>query len=236
MTLTFNPHRTLATVARHAKPQAPAAEPRPSKERRRVKDSFKSRAIAGAYPTPPKGLWYRLKVKFLDFICNIDFPSAKINRMTADEAYQARVLMRPGDILLRRTEGTSGNFFNPSYWKHAGVYTGNGKIVEATFKGVQETTVKEFFEHGDHVVILRPKDTSVKDRKAIVRAAEAQVGKEYDFDFDFNDPTRVSCTELASHVLKTGTGKEYVPQNWMGAVTGDGFLNSDKFSLIYKRE
>ena len=223
----------LEPKAAGRRPARPTVGPR---EPSMAKDALRTRTIAGAYPTPPKNLWYHLKVKFLDFVCNIDFPSAKINRMTESDAYQAKVLMRPGDVLLRRTEGTSGNFFNPSYWKHAAVYVGGDKVVEATFKGVKVTSLKEFFEHGDHVTVLRPKDTNVKERRAIVRAAEAQVGKEYDFDFDFNDPSRVSCTELAAHVLKVGTGKAYVPQNWMGAVTGDGFLDSAKFDLVYQRE
>jgi uncharacterized protein YycO len=237
---------TVETIAR--KPAAPALpavatakrpaakDAKVAKSPAMVKDSLRTRAIGGAMPAPPKSIWYRLKVALIDFACNIDFKSAAMNRLTESEAFQARVLMRPGDVLLRRTEGTTGNFFNPSWWKHAAVYVGNGKIVEATFHGVQTITVKEFFEHGDHVTVLRPKGTDAKDRQAIARVAKAQVGKEYDFDFDFMDPSRVSCTELAMHALQLGTGKTFVDKDWMGAVTGDAFMSSDKFQLVYQKK
>jgi uncharacterized protein YycO len=109
---------------------------------------------------------------------------------------------------------------------------GNGKIVEATFEGVKTTTLEDFFAHGDHVAVVRPKGMNVLERHDIVRYAKQQVGKPYDFDMNFDDDGRLSCTELAYRAVRAGSGKDIVEQNWFGAVVGDSFL-TDKFSVVY---
>lgn len=220
------PQRQVAARA----PQASGAKkPAPSAI---APDRFRARAIVGQLPAPPESLWYRLKTKVLDFLCNIDFPSAKIERLTEKAAFRVKPLLQPGDILLRRTEGTSGNFFIPSWWKHAAVYTGKGDVVEATFDGVQKSSLEDFFTHGDHVVILRAKDLKKADRKAMVNWANAQLGKPYDFDANFDDSSRLMCTELARTALLVGAKKDLVPLNWMGTVTGDNFLN-EHFETVW---
>ena len=181
---------------------------------------------------PTESLWYRLKKTIIEFFSTIDIGSRKVHAVTSDMAQRVLPQMQPGDILLRRTDGSSGNLFIPSWWKHAAVYVGDGTVVEATFEGVKRTRLDEFFAHGDHATVLRGKDLSDVQRRAVARYASAQEGKPYDFDMAFDDDARLACTELAYHALKAGTGQEVVQQNWMGAVVGDDFL-TDRFEVVY---
>lgn len=219
----------LATAPR----SAPAAPAQPSAARLQA-DRFRARTFVAQQPAPHDGVWYMVKKAFIDWICNIDFRSPKLESLTESTAFKVQPLMRPGDILLRRTEGSSGNFFIPSWWKHAAIYTGHGEVVEATFAGVQQNKLEDFFTHGDHVMILRPKDSKRSDGKAVARWAEAQVGKPYDFDVNFKDRARLMCTELVYHALNMALGKELVaPSGLTQSVVSDDFVNSENFELIW---
>jgi uncharacterized protein YycO len=97
---------------------------------------------------------------------------------------------------------------------------------------VQESSLDKFFSHGDHVAILRAPSASDTQREGIARYAKLQLGKPYDFNVDFDDDSRVTCTELAYHALIAGTGKAVVGKDWMNAVVGDDFLGG-QMELVY---
>lgn len=181
---------------------------------------------------PTESLWYRIKKEVINFVSNFNYNKASVHAVTEDMADKVLPRLKPGDILLRRTEGTSGNFFIPSWWKHAGVYVGDGQVVDATFHGIGKRSFKSFMTEGDHVMIVRAKNLDATQRKSIANYAQHQVGKPYDFDFDFVDEARQSCTELANHAVKAGAGKELAAKNWVGSVTGDAFKN-ENFGLVW---
>jgi hypothetical protein len=227
----MTPIRTSLPAARRAVVTPTAAKP-PAKAVSPEKAAFAKRAVVSVKPKPVDTIWYRVKRAVADVLCNLPIPSFQ-NRTLSDHTPPGlKQDLKLGDVLLRRTEGTSGNLFIPSWWKHAAVYVGNGKIVEATFEGVKTTTLEDFFAHGDHVAVVRPKGMNVLERHDIVRYAKQQVGKPYDFDMNFDDDGRLSCTELAYRAVRAGSGKDIVEQNWFGAVVGDSFL-TDKFSVVY---
>lgn len=199
---------------------------------KRMPDVAKQVARQAKYAVPTESTWYQIKKKIINFISNIDYGKAKVHAVTEDMAAKVQPKLKPGDILLRRTEGTSGNFFIPSWWKHAGVYVGDGNVVEATFKGIDKTSFKHFMSEGDAVMIVRAKHLNPNQRQSIANYANHQIGKPYDFDFNFSDEARQSCTELANHAVKAGAGKELVEKNWIGSVTGDAFKN-ENFRLVW---
>lgn len=228
----LTPIRTSLPAAARRAVVAPAAARPPAKAVSPDKAAIAKRAVVSVKPKPVDTVWYRVKRAVADVLCNLPIPSFQ-NRTLSDQTPPGlKQDLKLGDVLLRRTEGTSGNLFIPSWWKHAAVYVGNGKIVEATFEGVKTTTLEEFFAHGDHVAVVRPKGMNVLERHDIVRYAKQQVGKPYDFDMNFDDDGRLSCTELAYRAVRAGSGKDIVEQNWFGAVVGDSFL-TDKFEVIY---
>ncbi|MNL27035.1 hypothetical protein D3C87_1486000 [compost metagenome] len=70
-------------------------------------------------------------------------------------------------------------------------------IVEALRPGVQINTLHHFMNIDDFLVLRdnRPVDDAYR-RKAILQAI-AQIGKEYDFNFDVNTQNRIVCSEIA---------------------------------------
>lgn len=181
---------------------------------------------------PPETIWYKIKKSVINFFSNINLGKREVHGVTKEMAQSVLPKMQPGDILLRRTEGTSGNLFIPSWWKHAGVYVGDGQVVDAAFAGVGKNSLEKFMTDGDAIMIVRAKNLTDSQRQAIADYANRQVGKPYDFDFDFTDDARQYCTELANHALKAATGQDLVKKDWFGTVTGDGFMNPN-FELVW---
>lgn len=219
--------RTIANsfkpVVRYQMPKIPA---------KAMAEVAEKAAKQAAYVVPTESTWYQIKKKIINFASNIDVGKAQVHAVTEDMAAKAQAKVKPGDILIRRTEGTSGNWFIPSWWKHAGVYVGKGEVVEATFKGIHKTPFKNFMTDGDHVMIIRAKNLNASQSQSIVNYANHQIGRPYDFDFNFSDEARQSCTELANNAVKAGAGKELVQKNWIGSVTGDAFKN-ENFKLVW---
>ena len=72
-------------------------------------------------------------------------------------------------------------------------------IVEALREGVKLSTLDDFL-NVDDFVILRPvfdEKLSEKQKKASLLLAFRQLGKEYDFNFDINTTQKIVCSELA---------------------------------------
>ncbi|MNS14366.1 hypothetical protein D3C72_459840 [compost metagenome] len=230
MSIPIQPKSPLLIRTRAASAPARAAAPMTSSAstaRRVVKPTVVTRAA----PTEDS-VWFRIKRSIMNVLCNVPLPS--FTARTAPQAAPAdlKAQLKPGDVLLRRTEGTSGNLFIPSWWKHAAVYTGDGYVVEATFNGVKKTPIDQFFAEGDHAMVVRAKGVTPEKQAQAAAYAEAQIGKPYDFDVDFDDDSRVTCTELADQAVNAAEGRTLVKRGMLNAVVGDAFMNNN-FELLY---
>jgi len=134
-----------------------------------------------------------------------------------------RDALRPGDVLLTRSEDRITSAILPGFWTHAALFvgtretlaaagvldhpkvdrlrailerigSGQGLVVEAVPRGCRVHTL-EYCLRADHVAVLRPNLDGPALRECIVEAF-SHVGKPYDFEFDFNVSTRIVCTEL----------------------------------------
>jgi len=139
--------------------------------------------------------------------------------ISLEQIEEAREKLRPGDLILVRRNWYLSNPWMPGFWPHSALYVGTaedlkelgvaaqpsvakhlrkdeegGAVIEAVSEGVIFTTLAHAM-HADYAAVLRPRASKVKRALAIVRAFE-QVGKDYDFDFDFSAPDKLICTEL----------------------------------------
>lgn len=134
-----------------------------------------------------------------------------------------RGALRPGDVLLTRSEDRITSAILPGFWTHAALFVGTretlaasgildhpkvdrlsaifaridpgaGLVVEAVPRGCRLHTL-EYCLRADHVAVLRPNLEAAELSECIVEAF-SHVGKPYDFEFDFNVSTRIVCTEL----------------------------------------
>ncbi len=104
--------------------------------------------------------------------------------------------MSPGDIVITRTEGILSTWLIPGWWTHGGICTENGSIIHATAKGVHESHPLDFL-CADYAIVLRYKDMDLAIHAEII-AYEIK-GSSYDFDFNFDNSSEFSCTELVMY-------------------------------------
>ena len=135
-----------------------------------------------------------------------------------------RAQLQPLDILLEKTPFRLTDKLIPGHFGHVAIWTGsqaelvdagvwdelivnqyadsiNGEhqIIEALRSGVQLSTLEEFL-NVDDLVILRPifnELTEKRDAQEALLMAFRQVGKKYDFNFDVNTTDKIVCSELA---------------------------------------
>jgi hypothetical protein len=138
----------------------------------------------------------------------------------ADRAVIASQL-RPLDVLLEKTPFRLTDKSIPGHYGHVAIWTGteaelreldlwenplvrphhnairNGaRIVEALRPGVQINTLDHFLNIDDLLVLRRRELTLDQTRAALLRTF-AQIGKDYDFNFDVESDKRIVCSELA---------------------------------------
>lgn len=137
--------------------------------------------------------------------------------------------IRPGDILLRRFEGYVDKWFLPGFWNHAGIFYGTQKeqVIHALSEGIIQEDVLNFMRT-DHIVILRPPQNMVK---SALKKARSIVGLEYDFNFDFSNSQKFSCTEVIDYCYP----ELITPQKRFGKMTivADDIFNTDEFKVIW---
>ncbi|MFT3961822.1 YiiX/YebB-like N1pC/P60 family cysteine hydrolase [Propionivibrio sp.] len=141
--------------------------------------------------------------------------------------YLARRL-RPGDLLLTRTEHKATTALLPGFFGHVAIFAGQpaelerrglaahpavrraieasreaaaprGWVLEAQHAGVVMRPLEEVLAC-DHALALRPREDEDAARARLARACE-HFGKPYDFDFDFNRSSHVVCSELVYRSL-----------------------------------
>ena len=144
--------------------------------------------------------------------------------ITVKQIKEVAPRFRPGDIILERRNWYMSNPWLPGFWPHAALYIGSPeelkeydvldhpdvkkylpeyqmktehgdslKIIEAVSEGVILNTLEHSI-HADYVVVLRPRLNKKQISEAIVRAFR-NLGREYDFNFDFDDRERLVCTQ-----------------------------------------
>lgn len=94
-------------------------------------------------------------------------------------------LLEPGDIILHRSDGYVSNCLLGNGMIHAGLYMGDGQVVEAVSDGVVRRHVGHIL-YSDRACILRPR-VSDSVKKVAIGWADRIVGFPYDCLFDFNE-------------------------------------------------
>jgi hypothetical protein len=142
--------------------------------------------------------------------------------MTAEIVTTLAGKLQPGDVLLTRNDHRLTAALLPGFWAHAALFIGGrselaalglrshpyvlkhwdqieensglGLVIEALAPRVQLNPLKKCLRV-DHVVVLRSTLPAVDIASAIGEAL-GHLGKPYDFEFDFNNSSRIVCTEL----------------------------------------
>ena len=156
-------------------------------------------------------------------MADVQLAAAPTCALSSEMLAKLRPELRPGDVLLMRTDSRITTAILPGFWAHAALFLGVsrdleslglrdnkhvakhwsglvkqscpfGLVVEAVFPTVQLNPLEKCL-HVDHLLVLRAALPQDEIETAIAEAI-GQLGKPYDFDFDFNNTSRIVCTEL----------------------------------------
>lgn len=175
--------------------------------------------------------WFISDIQFFGwpFFCIFRAHGYKIN---AEQIRKIFLLIKPGDILLRRFDRYLGTRLIPGFFTHAALYVGDlnkdepDRVVHALGEGVVKEDLLKFLRC-DEIAILRT--NLVEDEiKQVIEKGLSFVGKDYDFDFDFGNATKFSCTELVYTCFKDYKEKVNVKPKkrlWKMTIVPDDFLS-----------
>lgn len=139
-------------------------------------------------------LFYPIQFLFEKFLVRRVWFWKKSDLITKEQLDDLEPYLEAGDILLHRTNYLLSNAFIPSFWTHAMIYDGKGSMIESTAYKVKKRPWKKA-AIADYLCVLRPNCNSSTKKKA-VEFANAQIGKPYDFNFDFLSDKGFVCSEL----------------------------------------
>ncbi len=136
--------------------------------------------------------------------------------------------MQPGDFFIVRPERKSSTIFLPGWWTHCAFYHGGPKalgewveqlphvrqaqaLLTGSIDGAPAVTLEALSAgvvlnplhrtlNVDHAVAVRPR-LDPESRRQAIDDAFAQLGKPYDFEFDFTRTDRLVCTEVIYRTL-----------------------------------
>jgi hypothetical protein len=187
-------------------------------------------------------------------------------KVKGEDVRQVINIIKPGDILVRGYVNYLDGYVIPGFFSHAGLYL--GKVLPVDGTGLNEDQLTNFKEgeqmviHSmaegvfmediinfcrcDYMIILRrnPEKESDASKKisfdTVFKTALGNLGKEYDFKFDFSNFNKLSCTELVyacckdfleDYDIKIRIKRALFMKKRM--ITPDDFVNS-KLDLVWK--
>lgn len=146
-----------------------------------------------------KDYFQRVLVHIVSSLTQFALKFHKPPRLISGKDYRSygESLPLAGSVLVSLTDGEWANYLIPDYWSHNAIYTGEGTVIEATaMGGVIETDLIDFMMRKDYIVAMEPKFASAEQMKKAVAHARTQVGKKYDFEFNYSDVESFYCSEL----------------------------------------
>lgn len=167
-------------------------------------------------------LLFKIIAPLLKFISQWQF-SFRDHLIQDDWVELARPKLEVGMVLLSAEKGAFSNWFNRGVWKHAAMYVGGGKIIEATHLGVQLSSFERFCSNKDKICILRPKFCDIIQMNEAVKKAEEWIGWEYDFDFSIHNKAKY-CVEVAIESYQ-GVCPDFSPKKL--TIDGESFYTPD---------
>ena len=120
--------------------------------------------------------------------------------------YEARNLIKPGDVLLRSYDKFLDGYFIPGTYSHAAIYLGgeDEKVIHAMTPDVQYTDLCTFMRC-DNIAIIRA-GVSEEDTKIAIDRAVSKLGVPYDYEFVFekvdNTERQFCCSELIHYAYQ----------------------------------
>jgi uncharacterized protein YycO len=185
----------------------------------------------------------------------IAFRKGLMTKISKKEQASIKAEMKPLDILLEKTPFRLTDKFIPGFYGHVAIWAGTEEelkalgvwdhptvrpyqeaireghfIIEALRPGVQINTLDHFLNIDD-LLVLRDQTLTDEQRKDFLIRAFAQIGKDYDFNFDVETDKKIVCSEIVYVVFhnidwpaEKALGRYTISPDNVAAKVGDGAL------------
>jgi len=150
----------------------------------------------------------------------VAFRKGLMTKLSPSEKDSLTQEMKPLDILLEKTPFRLTDQFIPGFYGHVALWVGNENelraigvwdhpnvqpyqkaikeghfIIEALRPGVQINTLDHFLNI-DEMLVLRDESLNDDQKRDFLIRAFAQIGKDYDFNFDVETDKKIVCSEI----------------------------------------
>jgi uncharacterized protein YycO len=143
---------------------------------------------------------------FSQWVAGIHMPFSK-KRIDQDDYEHMLSVLKVGDVISTKTRGELSNVFIPGFWSHVAIYSGNGRVIEATTQGVVETNLAWFLFSKDYCAASRPNFLNEDQKWLVIDYCKRQIGKPYDYSFHTSDIDKFYCSEIVYHAFKFVLGQ-----------------------------
>jgi len=163
-------------------------------------------------------------------------------KMTLLDTSTVLNLIRPGDVLLCRSDGEFTNHFIPGFWTHVALYASNSEIVEAVSPCVKVSKLEEFLLSKDYIAVLRPIFATTEQKAIAVAYAKMQASNKIPYDYQFvPDDKEFYCAELIgqSYVVALDGQSPFTKRFSLGIMTyipNDFYDAIEKFELVWCKQ
>ena len=120
-----------------------------------------------------------------------------------EDILRIKKVIQKGDIILTHTRGEFTTLTIPGYWKHVECYIGDSKSIGAVAPATRKGWLEDLISDTDYYAILRMKDVTEEESNTIVDYFISKIGVFYDLRMNFNNPTKVSCSELGYYAINS---------------------------------
>jgi hypothetical protein len=150
----------------------------------------------------------------------VAFRQGYLTKLSPEERKQMEATYKPLDIMMEKTPFRLTDQFIPGYYGHVALWIGtedelkqigvwdnpliqkyheairSGRhIIEALRPGVQINSLDHFLNIDD-LLVVRHNNLSDEQKAEYILRAFAQIGKEYDFNFDVETDSKIVCSEI----------------------------------------
>lgn len=168
---------------------------------------------------------FALSMGFGNFVGLVETRKGYLYKMSDWEKSQLMSELKPLDLVLEKTPFRLTDKMIPGHYGHVAIWIGTEQqlrelqiwddipekhkkmiqsghhMIEALRPGVQINTLDHFLNIDDLLVLRDKRDVSDGYRRKTILRALAQIGKEYDFNFDVDTHHRIVCSEIAYAVF-----------------------------------
>ncbi len=179
-------------------------------------------AVTDSFSTTGKSMTHVTSMAVGNTLGLVESRSGYLRELDAETKAALQGRLRPLDVLLEKTPFRLTDKSIPGHYGHVAVWVGNEAelralglwddplvkphqerirqgacIVEALRPGVELNTLEHFLNIDELLVIRSRAAMAPEETAKNVKRAFAQIGKEYDFNFDVESDRRIVCSELA---------------------------------------